>query len=107
MFLLTGCGFFGPFPTARIDSPDETGGTVEVGVGDTVRFTGAGSEPGATDGEIVAYDWTFPDEFDLDSDPDEEVQTGSFNTAGDYIVKLKVTDDNGYADKDQIDVEVS
>ena len=109
VFMLTGCGFFGKFPTARIDStPSPTNGTVKLTVGEQVEFTGAGSEASTDDAEITEYDWTFPDEFNLDpdSDPDEEVQSGSFDSEGDYVVRLKVTEDTGKADKANIDVNV-
>jgi len=108
VFLLTGCGFFGAFPTARIDSdPAPTNGTVELTVGQPVEFTAENSEPSTNDAQITEYDWTFPDEFNLNSDPDKEVQSGSFDTQGDYIVRLKVTEDTGKADKTNINVEVS
>jgi hypothetical protein len=106
--MLTGCNFFGAFPTARIDSdPPPTNGTVELTVNEQVEFTAENSEPSSNDAQITDYDWTFPDEFNLDSDPDKEVQSGSFDTQGDYIVRLKVTEDTGKADKTNINVEVS
>ena len=108
VFMLTGCNFFGAFPTARIDSdPAPTNGTVELTVNEQVEFTAENSEPSSNDAQITDYDWTFPDEFNLDSDPDKEVQSGSFDTQGDYIVRLKVTEDTGKADKTNINVEVS
>ena len=108
VFMLSGCAFFGKFPTARIDSdPAPTNGTVELTVGEEVEFTGENSTPSTEDAEITEYDWTFPDEFNLNSDPDEEVQSGSFDSQGNYTVKLKVTEDTGKADKASIEVEVS
>ncbi len=101
VFMLTGCGLF-KRPEANIEvSPDS------ITVGDVVTFDGGSSEPSESTGEITSYNWTFPDEFNLGSDPDEEVQTGSFDTAGTYTVKLEVTDDLQGTDEESVEVDVS
>ncbi|MFB6290620.1 MAG: PKD domain-containing protein [Candidatus Bipolaricaulia bacterium] len=107
VFMLTGCGLFNN-PTAKIDTDATvTNGTAQVTAGEVVRFDGSDSEPSTSDGTITDYDWTFPNAFNLGSPADQEVQTGSFDTTGNYTVELKVTDDEGKSDKDSLDVEVS
>ncbi|MEF8850766.1 MAG: PKD domain-containing protein [Candidatus Bipolaricaulota bacterium] len=103
VFMLTGCGFLSSSPTASIEQDPE--GTLSVG--EDVTFDGGGSEPSTSDGEITSYDWSFPDEFNLGSDPDVKVQTGSFDTADTYTVSLTVTDDDAKSDTASIEVEVS
>ncbi|MBS3788825.1 PKD domain-containing protein [Candidatus Bipolaricaulota bacterium] len=102
VFMLTGCGTLTNVPEANIEkSPDS------ISAGDEVEFDGSSSEPGSSDGEIISYDWTFPDEFTLGSSPDEEVQTGSFDSSDTYTVYLTVTDDTPASDTTSIEVEVS
>jgi len=108
VFMLTGCGLFGSSPTANIETdPPVQDGKVSVDVDDVVEFDGSNSEPSTTDGEITTYEWTFDDEFNSNSPAGDAVQTGSYDTAGDYEVELKVTDDVGKTDKASVDVEVS
>ena len=110
VFALTGCGFLGRSPTAKIDTdPAVTNGTVSVTTGETVEFDGSGSTASTSDGNITDYDWTFSDEFSraTAAGEAEAVQTGSYDSTGDYKVTLKVTDDAGKTDEGSVDVEVS
>ena len=108
VFVLTGCGFLGRSPTAKIDTdPAVTNGTVSVTTGETVEFDGSGSTASTSDGNITDYDWTFSDEFNRATAAGAAVQTGSYDTNGNYKVTLKVTDDAGKTDEASVDVEVS
>lgn len=78
-------------PVAVID-----GGNVTVGLGETVTFASTGSSD--PDGEIVAYMW--------DNGDNTATSTRTFNTLGDFVVSLTVTDDNSISDSDSITVTV-
>lgn len=60
---------------------------------DTVTFNA--SESHDPDGEVVGYEWDF--DGDREADATGEVVTHSFPEAGDYPVRLTVTDDDGNA----------
>ena len=57
------------------------------------------------DGIIVKYDWDFGDENSID-DANARV-THSYDTAGDYIVTLRVVDDHGISRKNETILTVS
>ena len=109
VFMLTGCGFLGQNPIAKIETDPSPGdnGAVGVNVGDVVEFDGSSSEASTSDGEITDYNWTFPDEFDRGSPEGNAVQTGSFTAADSYSVSLEVVGDEGKDDETSVDVEVS
>ncbi len=65
----------------------------------TVSFTGSGTD---SDGNIVSYYWDFGD----DKTSSEQNPTHTYNTTGEYEVKLTVTDDDGATDIDTIIITV-
>ena len=74
-------------PTASIDSPTSN---VTVNPGDTVAFSGSGSD---SDGTIASYAWTFPGGSPASSaNPSPTV---TYSTPGTYQASLKVTDNGG------------
>jgi PKD repeat protein len=67
----------------------------------TVTFDGSGSTD--IDGVIVAHDWIFPD----GSNDATEIVKHAFKTAGEHLIKLKVTDDFGDSDNAEITITVT
>jgi hypothetical protein len=80
-----------PPPTGSIDSPS---GDVVVLAGQSVFFSGSGSDP---DGEITAYSWSF-----AGGEPgSSNVATPggvTYSTPGTFVVTFTVTDDAGLND---------
>ena len=106
---LTGCGFLGQSPNAKIETtpaPNDSG-VVELDVDQDVTFDGSDSEASTDDGDISEYNWTFPGDFNQQTPDGEAVQTGSFTSTGDYSVELEVVDDKGKNDSESVDVEVT
>lgn len=73
-------------------------------VGDVVAFNAVLSHD--PDGEIVNYIWNFGDEGTANGETAIEV-THTYNTAGEYIVTLTVTDDQGISISTAITLTVS
>ena len=78
-------------PTGSIDSPS---GNVIILAGQSVFFSGSGSDP---DGQITAYSWSF-----LGGEPDSShVATPgnvTYSTPGTFVATFTVTDDAGLID---------
>ena len=77
-------------PIATITNPASN---VTVGPGQSVFFSGAGSDP---DGSISAYSWTFPGGIPASSDvasPGNVI----YSIPGSYVASFTVTDNNGAA----------
>ena len=78
-------------PTGSIDSPS---GNVIILAGQSVFFSGSGSDP---DGQISAYSWSFPG-----GEPESSnVATPgnvTYSTPGTFVVTFTVTDDAGLID---------
>jgi subtilisin family serine protease len=78
-------------PTGSIDSPS---GNVIILAGQSVFFSGSGSDP---DGQITAYSWSFPG-----GEPESSnVATPgnvTYSTPGTFVVTFTVTDDAGLID---------
>ncbi len=70
-------------------------------VGETIAFNASDSFD--SDGYIVTYSWNFGDEGTAEG----EQVTHSYNTAGDYIVILTVTDDYGISMSTSVTLPVS
>jgi hypothetical protein len=75
-------------PTATIVSP---AGNVTVGAGQSVSFSGNGSDP---DGTISAYAWAFPGGSPASSAVASPGSV-SYSTPGSYVASFKVTDNVG------------
>src|SRR4029079_19073661 len=75
-------------PTASIDSP---AGNVTINPGDTVSFSGSGTDP---EGPITSYAWTFPG-----GSPGSSTSAApgnvAYSTPGTYTATFKVTDTGG------------
>ena len=69
-------------------------------LGETVTFDGSASDD--PDGEIVSYDWDFDDGY---GDSGETVDY-TYDLAGEFIVTLTVTDDDGATAEDIITITV-
>ena len=82
-------------PPVALAEATPVSGTVPL----EVAFTGSNS---TDDGTIVTYAWDFQD--GGTSDQADPVYT--FNTPGEYVVSLTVTDDEGLTDTDTILIEV-
>ncbi len=87
----TGSGSGNLAPDGTIDMPV---GNQTINVGDSVNFTGTGTDP---DYDILTYLWDFGDPEITDS-TFEDPGFITFNTAGDFIVKFTVTDSLGLSD---------
>jgi subtilisin family serine protease len=72
-------------PTGSIDSPS---GDVTILAGQSVFFSGSGSDP---DGKITAYSWSFPG-----AEPGSSNVT--YSTPGTFVATFTVTDDAGLID---------
>src|SRR6266513_2598056 len=80
-----------PPPTGSIDSPS---GNVIILAGQSVFFSGSGTDP---DGAITAYSWSFPGgepEFSNVAAPGNV----TYSTPGTFVVSLTVIDDSGISD---------
>jgi len=82
-------------PEADIEGPDA------AFVGETVRYTGAGSDD--PDGDIEAYAWDFGDGNVAEGESVEHV----FAAPGSYVVALTVTDEDGGTDRESLVVAVA
>jgi hypothetical protein len=75
-------------PTASIDTP---AANVTINPGDTVSFSGSGTDP---EGPIASYAWTFPG-----SSPASSTSAApgnvTYSTPGTYTATFKVTDNGG------------
>lgn len=80
-----------PPPVGSIDNPSNT---VTILAGQSVFFSGSGSDP---DGEITAYSWSFPGGQPGASD-DAVPGNVTFSTPGTYAVTFTVADDAGLTD---------
>ncbi len=87
----TGSGSGNLAPDGTIDMPV---GNQTINVGDSVNFTGTGTDP---DYDILTYLWDFGDPEITDSTL-EDPGFITFNTAGDFIVTFTVTDSLGLSD---------
>jgi hypothetical protein len=80
-----------PPPTGSIDSPS---GNVIILAGQSVFFSGSGTDP---DGTITAYSWSFPGgepEFSNVATPGNV----TYPTPGTFVASLTVSDDTGLSD---------
>jgi hypothetical protein len=88
-------------PDGVIDSPF---GNIEINIGDSVNFSGAGSDP---DNDLpLTYAWSFGDPVI----PDAIVENPGlvqFNTVGSFVVTFTVTDAEGLADPTPAQVMVN
>lgn len=73
----------------------------EVVTGETVSFDGSDSD--YKEGTIESYDWDFGD----GTTGSGETTTHSYDSAGDYVVELTVTTDDGKTDTDTVTVSVT
>jgi PKD repeat protein len=74
-------------------------------VGEEITFDASSSyDP---DGEIVSYDWDFDASDGIQVDAEGEIVTYAYSEAGEYSVKLIVTDNDGLTDSTSKVVEVS
>lgn len=80
------------YPPRALISVNKTSGTAPV----TLYFDGSGSTD--TDGTIVSYEWTFPGSVKSF----EQSPSFTFSSTGVQTVTLKVTDNSGAIDEDQI-----
>jgi subtilisin family serine protease len=80
-----------PPPTGSIDSPP---GDVTILAGQSVFFSGSGSDP---DGQITAYSWSFPGGAPESSDVATPGNV-TYSTPGRFVVTFTVTDDAGLTD---------
>ena len=78
----------------------DAGNDVDVGVGEAVVFDASGSTD--PDGQVVSWDWDFGD----DGVGEGERVEHTYGEAGQYIVVLTVTDDDGAIDRDSVRVRV-
>jgi hypothetical protein len=78
-------------PSAVINSP---GGDVTIAPGQTVNFTGTGTDP---DGTIVAFAWAFPGGTPASSAV-EDPGSVTFAAAGVFTVTFNVVDNSGASD---------
>lgn len=90
---ITGSGNIAPIAVAN--------GDYSAFTGEAINFINMGSKD--TDGTIVSYHWTFGDNSEsLDTNP-----IYSYATAGNYVVSLTVTDNDGASHTDTVMVVVN
>ncbi|MFW6176268.1 MAG: PKD domain-containing protein [Thermoplasmatota archaeon] len=85
-----------------VDPTADAGDDVTVELGDTVNFDGSGS---SDDVRISVYTWTFTVD-GVDEELTGMTPTYQFDTVGEYIVTLTVSDEAGNIDTDTMAVEV-
>ena len=74
---------------------------VNITVNETVTFTDNSTKG---DANITAWSWDFDGDGDEDANTSEA--TYEFETAGDYVVTLTVTDENGMSDEESVTITV-
>jgi len=83
----------------------DAGGNQSAEVGAVVNFDGSGSEDQDSDGSISSYAWDLNDDGDY-KDAVGTTASKSWAVAGTYTVGLRVIDNDGAADTDEITVTV-
>ncbi len=92
------------FEIEKIPPIAEAGLNQTVPIGQ-VLFKGTGSDP---DGTIVLYEWDFNGDGSFDwSSPETGIAKYDFNTEGEYVARLRVTDDSGLSAIDTVTITVN
>jgi len=96
-----------PPPSSKKDPTADAGGPYYGFVDEEIEFDGTDSKDNDESGKsIERYDWKFFDgdvwHEDLGANP-----THTYNATGDYTVTLKVTDDEGKTDTDEVTVTIA
>lgn len=88
--LLVGCDGSDPEPENQGPSADFSFSPQAPRVGESITFTADASDP---DGWIVAYDWDFDEDGNVDAAG--EIVTYTYRRSGTFTVTLNVDDDEG------------